>query len=375
MLPRLTYAANPPALLSPQNISTTTQSTLSWQLPNYSLYPTNPFRIQIDDDQNFVSLEKDYYTKNTTYSPTLSIGTWYWKVKAKNSEGVWSDWSTPWSFTLTDETPPPSSSPSPSPSSTTSPTPSPSASPPPSPSPTPTPTPTPSGSPSPQPIITFEVTSLPSKVTSSESFTIKVSLKNLTVNSKYYLKGAFLIDGGSNYFGKTKVGGEWVKNNQTFSSQLPITTDPLGYWNGEITLMPDSEDSGFTGSGPYIFKVARYNSSGSGPTWSNPINIEVTKEEVTETSNETVLDNSEKDDEEGDENTTESKFTKAKHKIPLSLTENKSSVAGESTSSSLQENGNTKVQGQKIWFNFWIAAGTSTLIAGISALVYFWKKH
>jgi len=40
--------------------------------------------------------------------------------------------------------------------------------------------------------------------------------------------------------------------------------------------MPDTDDSGFTGSSDYMFKVGRYSETGSGPTWSNPITVTIT---------------------------------------------------------------------------------------------------
>ncbi len=95
-------------------------------------------------------------------------------------------------------------------------------------------------------------------------------------NTKFYLKGAFKKSDGSNYFGYTKISGSWVKNGSTYSSQFPITTDSSGIWSGSLDVKADDEDSGFTGSGDYIFKVGRYSSSGSGPTWSNEMNLNIT---------------------------------------------------------------------------------------------------
>lgn len=41
--------------------------------------------------------------------------------------------------------------------------------------------------------------------------------------------------------------------------------------------MPDGEDSGFTGTGEFIFKVGRYSKTGSGPSWSNEVTINIKK--------------------------------------------------------------------------------------------------
>ena len=114
------FAGEPPIQSTPSNGSTTFSSTLNWSAPFYSLYPGKPYRIQVDDDLSFPSqtINKDYYTKNTYYNPVLNEGTWYWRVKAKDSSGIWSDWSNVWSFILqasTQSTPTLTPAPSPTP--------------------------------------------------------------------------------------------------------------------------------------------------------------------------------------------------------------------------------------------------------------------
>lgn len=144
IFPDPVLAGEPPALITPENNSTVSQSKLTWQAPSYPLYQTNPYRIQVDDNSDFSSINKDYYTKNAYYTPSLSEGIWFWKVKVKDSTGVWSDWSNIWQFTLS------SAQESPSPEPAAIPTPIPTA---PSPisSPSPTPSPIPSPSPTPKP--------------------------------------------------------------------------------------------------------------------------------------------------------------------------------------------------------------------------------
>ncbi len=129
------YAGDAPSLSSPENNSTVSSSTLNWQAPSYALYSSNPYRVQVDDDSGFGSLNKDYYTSNTHYAPTLSYGNWYWRVKAKDSSGNWSDWSTIWSFSLAAAADTPTTAPTATVIPTTKPTPTPTK--------TPTPTPTP----------------------------------------------------------------------------------------------------------------------------------------------------------------------------------------------------------------------------------------
>ena len=266
------FAGESPTQTIPANSSTVSSSTLNWQSPSYSLYSTNPYRIQIDDDPLFPSstINKDYYTKNTYYSPVLDPGNWYWRVKAKDSSGIWSDWSSVWSFILQSNT---QSAPSPSPTITPSPSPNQSSS-------------ASTGSSS------FTVSNIPSQINSNQSFNALVNL-SLPSNpgSPFYLKGAFKKSDSSNYFGLTKASNSWIKNGSGYSDQFKITTDSSGNWSGNLEVQPDSEDSGFSGSGDYTFKIGRYNSSGSGPTWGNETTINITAVNIdqggTETTNAT----------------------------------------------------------------------------------------
>ncbi|OGE37407.1 hypothetical protein A3B45_03420 [Candidatus Daviesbacteria bacterium RIFCSPLOWO2_01_FULL_39_12] len=254
LFPQAVFAGEPPQLSSPSDGSTVTSSKLEWQIPSYTLYAGNNFRVQVDDDPAFSSLNKDYYTDNTYYTPTLTEGVWNWRVKAKNADGVWSDWSSIWSFTLSFNTSTPS------------------------PSPTENPVPTPSSTPTPTSSSTsaFIISGIPSQINSDQSFNVTV---NLTLpnnpGTQFYLKGAFKKADGSNYFGYTLVSGSWVKNGSSYSSQYPITTDSAGSWSGNLEVKGDSEDSGFEGTGDYKFRVGRYTSSGSGPTWSNELSIKI----------------------------------------------------------------------------------------------------
>ncbi len=137
--------------------------------------------------------------------------------------------------------------------------------------------PTPAPSPSPSPISSFTISNSLSQINSDQSFDVTLDL-TLTDNPStiFYLKGAFKKSDSANYFGLTKVGSAWIKNGSTFSDQYKITTNSSGNWSGNLEVMPDSEDSGFSGTGEYIFKVGRYNQSGSGPIWSNEVTIKIT---------------------------------------------------------------------------------------------------
>lgn len=147
----------------------------------------------------------------------------------------------------------------------------------PTPNPTATPTPTPSEPSSNDNLSNssvFNVYNVSSNINSDNILNAKINLSlPANKNSKYFLKGAFVKAGGNNYFGLTEVLGNWVKNSDNFSNQMPIITDSVGNWSGDINVMIDSQDSGFSGSGDYIFKVARYSENGSGPIWSNQSNV------------------------------------------------------------------------------------------------------
>jgi hypothetical protein len=243
-------ASDPPTLISPANNSQVTTSTISWKEPSYPLYSTNPYRIQIDNNANFSSPEKDTTSKNLEYTPQgLDLITWFWHIKTKDLSGTWSDWSETWQFTLL------------------------------APTPIPTPQTTPLEAPSPSPTQAvakqFLVSNVPSSINTSDSFTIQISIVDKP-NTQFLLKGAFSSPNSSNYFGFIKVADNWVKNSAPSTSQFPVTTDNNGFWNGSIEVMPDSADSGYTGSGDYLFKAGKYNNDGTGLAWSSQTSIHIT---------------------------------------------------------------------------------------------------
>lgn len=253
---RSASAGEAPILLNPANDSTVSSSSLNWQTPAYPVcLNNNAYRVQVDDDPSFPSssIYRNIYTKNTSYAPQLTLGTWYWRVMARDETcNNWSNWSTVWSFTLTTSTPTPI------------------------PTQTPISTPSPTPSSSTQSTSSFLVSNIPSQINSDQSFNVSVNLSLPdNPNTNFYLKGAFKKPDSSNYFGLTKVSDSWVKNGSSYSSQNQITADNSGSWSGNLEVKPDSDDSGFTGSREYIFKVGRYTSSGSGPTWSNESTIKI----------------------------------------------------------------------------------------------------
>lgn len=278
---RPAQASTNPLTLTPINSTVVSQVKLEWDVPLYTLATTNPYQVQIDNSVLFDSVEKDYLTKNNFYSPTsLTEGIWYWRIRAKDSTALWSDWSPSASFIYATFIPSPSPSIIPSPLPTLEPEVQPLITPSPTVSPTSTPTSltTSSPIPSPSPSNIYSLGSIPSLINSGQSFQVSVLLQlPQQPNTIFYLKGAFFAEGSSNYFGQTKFNNAWIKNSGTYSSQYKIQTNSSGVWQGYIEIMPDSEDSGFPDSDDYLFKLARYSATGSGPTWTETQNIYITK--------------------------------------------------------------------------------------------------
>lgn len=252
--PLTIYGFDAPNHIAPPNNATVTIPTLSWEKPTL-VYSTNPYRIQVDDKSDFLSPEKDTYTANEYYTPSLTEGTWYWRIYYRDNVGVKSDWSTVSSFILQSVSPSPTSTPIDNPSSS--------------------PEVQPSASPSPSPNqFNFILSGIPSSLDVDQGFVLNINLNNLTSNSVYFLKGAFKKSDSTNYFGQTQVNGNWIKNSASSTQQFRIDTTSTS-WTGQISVMPDSSDSGYSGSGQYLFKLARYDGNGTNLTWSDETPIQI----------------------------------------------------------------------------------------------------
>lgn len=253
--PQIAKATESPNLISPSDNSIISDKSpkLTWEYPGECPSSGSCFRIELDETSDFKDPEKSSYTNSNSYSPQkLTESSWYWRVKAKDKDNKWSDWSKVFKFSIGTEsqTPPPTINQ--------------------------TPLPTSLNQESSKPQTSFEIKDHPSEINSNQEFELQTLLllpKN--PNQTFYLKAAFKNNGSSNYFGETFSGNEWVKNGTTYSKQFKIQTDASGKWEGKIKIKPDSEDSGFDGSGDYILKAARYSDSGSGPIWSNELNIKI----------------------------------------------------------------------------------------------------
>lgn len=348
--PSTILAATKPLLISLENYSTTSDTSpkLSWQEQESCPPDTNIscFKIEVDDDQAFTSINKTSYTNSRSYSPILGLGTWYFRVKAKDENNIWSDYSDVWQFTIV-------SQPTPTPFSQATAKPSPSN----------------PNSATNSSLSSFSISNIPAEILSSESFNAQIQMKNFQPNTKYFLKGAFSKSNSTNYFGKTYVISDWVKNSSTYLSQLEISTDNNGNFTGNLKVMPDDTDSGFSGTQNYVFKVARYNNSGSGPTWSNEITLQIVEDKTQEIQSKVSTANTAK----SKTNTTQVAAailtnTATKAASPSYTIPNLSDVAGISTNSS--SSSKVEVQDQVQPSILFISLGVVSLLIGAIVLVY-----
>ncbi len=256
-----TFASDPPNLISPPDNATEDKTPkLSWEYNGECIESGSCFRVEVDNNSDFSSPEKSTYSNSLSYSPRdLTDGVWYWRVRAKDKAdkqslpgepGKWSDWSKVFKFNTGNVLSSPTASSAPSGSSKPQ---------------------TDSAKPSNE----FEVKDIPAEINSDREFEATIILKVDKPNTKFYLKGAFRKGDSLNYFGETYSGSEWTKNGSSYSGQLKIETNSEGKWEGKIKVRPDSQDSGFDGSGSYNFKIGRYTDSGNGPVWSNEISLKI----------------------------------------------------------------------------------------------------
>ncbi len=258
-------SASTPVLNNPENNSATTDTSpkLSWDKTSDCPITGNCYLIEVSKSTDFSELEKSTYTNNTYYSPTLSEGSWFWRVKAKDQNNNWSEYSEVRTLNINNEVKP-SSSPIPTINPTQS----------------PIPTPIAQGGNTEKEKQSFTISLDKNSIDSKEIVEIQVKLNNFTPNSVYFIKPSFFKEGSTNYFGLLELNNSWIKNSVTATSQYKINTDFKGNWNGKINTKVDIEDSGFNGRGNYQLKVGRYTEAGSGLIWSNNVTISIAHTEV-----------------------------------------------------------------------------------------------
>ncbi|MBK9123996.1 MAG: carboxypeptidase regulatory-like domain-containing protein [Chloroflexi bacterium] len=94
-----------PTLLLPADLTVTRerQPEFGWT----AVTDAQKYRIEIASDAGFVSIVQTADTTGTAFTPAdkLAEGTYFWHVSAKAPDGLWSAFSSAWSFTI-DRTPP-----------------------------------------------------------------------------------------------------------------------------------------------------------------------------------------------------------------------------------------------------------------------------
>jgi hypothetical protein len=82
------------------NRYTTSPPTLTWAPLNWAA----AYEVQIDDQSNFSS---PYYTNaavsgsaSSVTPSTLPNGTWYWRIRVRSIDGIWTAWSATQTFTV-----------------------------------------------------------------------------------------------------------------------------------------------------------------------------------------------------------------------------------------------------------------------------------
>lgn len=119
-----------------------------------------------------------------------------------------------------------------------------------------------------------------------EDVTINASASGFTTGETIYIKGAMYQDGGTNYFGFTKSGDNWIKNGDTTATQRQIKIDE---WDGNMIFKADFADSGYKGEGNYKLKLGFYYITSNGTisssvNWSsNNIDLNISEPDPTPT--------------------------------------------------------------------------------------------
>ena len=128
-------------------------------------------------------------------------------------------------------------------------------------------------------VISMSVSNTPITVDQDQEFSADVSFLCSSCTSDSYIRGVF-YPSGTSYFGFTKdTNGNWINAPGGSCSQyFKIAAGDIkeGSWSGTLQFKPDSTSALYQGPGDYLFKVGRYTSSCSSPTWSTETTIAVT---------------------------------------------------------------------------------------------------
>ncbi|MBI3955063.1 hypothetical protein HY338_01355 [Candidatus Gottesmanbacteria bacterium] len=104
----------------------------------------------------------------------------------------------------------------------------------------------------------------------------QVILTGFDVGEEIHIKGAFAGNDSTNYFGFTKIGGEWIKNSAKSEDQ-PVVT--VNNWDNKLKIKPDLTDTGFHGTDDYNFKIGFYYVTTGGNlssvNWSDNVKVHI----------------------------------------------------------------------------------------------------
>ncbi|MBI4062486.1 phage holin family protein [Candidatus Gottesmanbacteria bacterium] len=123
--------------------------------------------------------------------------------------------------------------------------------------------------------VTVSIGNVPTNIDQSQEFDVDVFLSCASCGDSY-LRGAF-YPGGTNYFGFTQNNqGRWIGTVSDKTQYFKVAESELleGSWSGKLKVKSDPEDSAYSGSGNYYFKVGRYTAGGSA-TWSNEVSLAI----------------------------------------------------------------------------------------------------
>ena len=118
----------------------------------------------------------------------------------------------------------------------------------------------------------LSITSDKSSLFGGEEMVISASPAGFATGEAIFVKGAFYQEGGTNYFGYTKNGDNWIKNGGSSQDQFQAKLDS---WDGMARVKCDFTDSGYKGEGDYKFKLGFYYTTSNGTlssvNWSSNI--------------------------------------------------------------------------------------------------------
>jgi uncharacterized delta-60 repeat protein len=92
-------ALTAPVLRKPTDGSSTNKLKFQW----YKVEGAVEYQVQVDNDADFSSPEIDATSSKTKYKPDVMppFGDYYWRVRARDAAGNWSEWSDVWGFQFT----------------------------------------------------------------------------------------------------------------------------------------------------------------------------------------------------------------------------------------------------------------------------------